>query len=295
MAKDIKKEIIDAITEEMEKSNRLPWDSGLLNGTFNAVNWKTGSSYHGINAILLHFFGKSETAEYMTFVQAKDANGKVMKGAKGIPVIKYALWNYTKKCYSGENDEKGDKIRPFIKRYYVFPVQSVEGVEPKREIKTRSNAKIEDIENAVQTFAANTNLKITNENEGTAYYMPLTHSVNVSEISRYKDAASYYDALLHELAHSTGKALGRKMDGNHGGKDYSKEEVVAEITCMMLCAYFGIESKRENSATYVAGWAQQLKKNPTWLFEGAAQAEKAFAYILEKMEITKPQPEADAA
>ena len=55
---------------------------------------------------------------------------------------------------------------------------------------------------------------------------------------------------------------------------------------MMLCNHFGIESKRDNSANYVAGWAKQLKANPNWLFEGASAAEKAFAYILEKMEIT---------
>lgn len=285
MAKDVKQEIINAITEEMEKSNRLPWDSGLLNGTFYAANWKTGKLYRGINQILLHFFGKSETAEYMTFVQAKDAKASVKKGAKGVPVIKYALWNYTQKRYALDSDDKDDVIKPFIRKYYVFPVQSVEGIEPKREIKTRENAKIEDIEKAVQTFSSNTNLTITNNNEGTAYYSPAEHRVNVSEISRYKDTNSYYDTLFHELSHSTGKALGRKMDGQHGTKDYSKEEVIAEITCMMLCNHFGIESKRDNSATYVAGWAKQLKANPNWLFEGASAAEKAFAYILEKMEI----------
>lgn len=286
MKKDVKQEIIDAITEEMEKTNRLPWDSGLLNGTFESVNWKTGKRYHGINQILLHFFGKSETAEYMTFVQAKEAKACVMKGAKGVPVIKYALWNKTQKRYAEPNDSKDDEIRPFVKKYYVFPVQSVDGVEPKREIKTRNNAKLEDIEKAVLTFAANTNLTITNENEGTAYYSPSQHRVNVSEINRYKDAASYYDALLHEIAHSTGKALRRQMLGEHGGREYSKEEVIAEITCMMLCSFFGIDSKRENSATYVLGWSKKLKANPTWLFEGASAAEKAFAYILEKMEIT---------
>ena len=125
MAKDVKQEIINVITEEMEKSNRLPWDSGLLNGTFYAANWKTGKLYRGINQILLHFFGKSETAEYMTFVQAKDSKASVKKGAKGVPVIKYALWNYTKKRYALDNDDKDDVIKPFIRKYYVFPVQSV--------------------------------------------------------------------------------------------------------------------------------------------------------------------------
>ena len=86
-------------------------------------------------------------------------------------------------------------------------------------------------------------------------------------------------------AHSTGKALGRQMMGEHGGREYSKEEVTAEITCMMLCSFFGIESKRENSSTYVIGWAKKLKENPAWLFEGASAAEKAFDYIIEKMEI----------
>ena len=284
--KDVKQEIINAITEEMLKSYRLPWDSGLLNKQkFTATNWKTGNMYRGINQILLHFFGTSETAEYMTFIQAKAEKGKVKKGAKGIPVIKYALWNKTQKRYAQDGDDKEDEIRPFIKQYYVFSVQEIEGITPKREVKTRNNTKIEDIEKAVKTFAANTSLTITNENTGTAYYRPSTHTVNVSEITRYEDAASYYDALLHEIAHSTGKALGRQMMGEHGGQEYSKEEVIAEITCMMLCNYFGIESKKKNSAIYVAGWAKKLKDNPNWLFEGSSAAEKAFDYILEKMEL----------
>ncbi len=284
-AKDIKKEIIEAITEQMEKEIRLPWDSGLLNkGTFEAVNWETEKYYRGINRILLHFFGTSETAEYMTFIQAKAKKASVKKGAKGVPVIKYALWNKTQKRYAQENDDKEDEIRPFVKKYYVFPVQSIEGIKPKREVKTRNNAKIEDIEKAVKTFAKNTQLTITNDNEGTAYYSPNEHRVNVSEISRYKDTASYYDALLHEIAHSTGKALNRDMKGGFGSKTYSKEEVVAEITCMILCEHFGIKAKKENSATYVVGWAKKLKENPSWLFEGASAAEKAAAYILENME-----------
>lgn len=83
----IKADIAAAVAEEMIKTKRTPWDSGLLNGSFNARNWGTEKAYRGINRLILAFFGTSETAEYMTFLQAKAAHGKVKKGAKSLPVV----------------------------------------------------------------------------------------------------------------------------------------------------------------------------------------------------------------
>ena len=41
MKKDIKAELIKMVTEKMATSQRLPWDSGLLNNVLMPVNAKT--------------------------------------------------------------------------------------------------------------------------------------------------------------------------------------------------------------------------------------------------------------
>lgn len=39
---------------------------------------------------------------------------------------------------------------------------------------------------------------------------------------------------LHEMAHSTGKELGRDQHGVFGTEDYAMEEFVAELSCLCL-------------------------------------------------------------
>jgi len=278
----IKKDIADAVANEMMKTKRAPWDSGLLNA-FRACNWTSGKNYRGINRLILSFFGTSETAEYMTFLQAKAAKGKVKKGAKALPVIFGMYWNFEEKREADEGDDP-DVCGFILKKYSVFPVQSVEGVEPKREIKTAENAKREDIEDAVKRFFAATGLTLEEKN-GIAAYNPARHAINIAPIRFYKNADNYYSTLFHEMTHSTGNALSRNMEGNFGSKTYSAEEVCAEFAAAILCARFGIKATKENSATYIAVWAQKIKENPDWLIRGANDAEKAVDYILEKMGI----------
>ncbi len=281
----IKADIAAAVAEEMIKTKRTPWDSGLLNGSFNARNWGTEKAYRGINRLILAFFGTSETAEYMTFLQAKAAHGKVKKGAKSLPVVFGMYWNFEEKREAEDGDDP-DVCGFVLKRYCVFPVQAVEGVEPKREIKTANNEKREDIEEAVKRFFEATGLSIE-EQPGTAAYNMLNHSIHIAPIRLYKNTDTYYSTLFHEMAHSTGSALSRKMEGNFGSKTYSAEEVCAEFTAAILCSMFGIKATKENSAVYIATWAQKIKENPDWLIRGANDAEKAVDYILEKMGISK--------
>lgn len=66
-----------------------------------------------------------------------------------------------------------------------------------------------------------------------------------------------------------------------GDADYSKEELVAEMTAAFLCGHCGIENATiENSAAYINGWIRALKGDKKLAITAAAQAQKAANYIL---------------
>lgn len=97
---------------------------------------------------------------------------------------------------------------------------------------------------------------------------------------------SYYSVLWHELGHSTGHParLGRHKEGDpvkFGSQDYSKEELVAEMTAAFLCGSTGIINDMTQNTAYIESWLSALKNNIKWVVQAASQAQKAADYILD--------------
>jgi antirestriction protein ArdC len=118
-------------------------------------------------------------------------------------------------------------------------------------------------------------------NEGRAFYRPSTDSVSLLHPTLFASSAEYYSTLFHELGHSTGhdSRLGRPgIMENHffGDTDYSKEELVAEMTSAFLCGHCGIEATTlDNSAAYIGGWLKKLRDDKRLVVTAATQAQKA--------------------
>ena len=82
--------------------------------------------------------------------------------------------------------------------------------------------------------------------------------VNVPSIQQFENSEEFYCTLFHELCHSTGHAtrLNRKGISGltpFGTKQYSKEELVAEMGAAFLSSHAGIDYEviTENSAAYI--------------------------------------------
>ena len=89
------------------------------------------------------------------------------------------------------------------------------------------------------------------------------------------------------MAHSTGHATRLNRSGivkfDHFGSDnYSKEELIAEMSSAMTLNYIGINCEKafNNSIAYVQGWAKKIKSDPKIVALAASQAEKASKMIL---------------
>lgn len=281
---EIKQELIQKVVSYIEEKNYLPWDKGLLNPEFLPKNAVTGTIYKGFNYMILNFIGTDSTSEYVTFKNIKDKKAKLEKGTKGTPIIffNWQKWNKTEQRPWKEGDNEKDlKEIPFLKRYYVFPVDKTEGIKKTRELKeNKANPRFEEAEKAIQKFIDETGLKV-NYRHGTGCYIPATHEINITPINQYKTSEKYYKTFFHELIHSTGKELGRKINNSFGSEKYSEEEIVAEFGAMLLCSKFNIHPPIENSAEYLRSWGKHLLDNPDWLINGANRAEKAAEYFLE--------------
>jgi len=276
---DVYQIITDRLISIMEQGIipwRKPWNSGCEGGPLNLVSKR---HYQGINCFLLGC--SAFTSPYwLTFKQAQQLGGNVLKGEKGCPVI---FW----KVYEKEDPQAtdGKKLLPVLRYYTVFNVEQCEGITaPDSDTSTwYAHDPIEAAENVILTMPNRPTVEIGG---GRACYSPLLDLVRVPELFRYEQPEEYYSTFFHELAHATGhkSRLNREgVTGNHffGDAVYSREELVAEMAAAFLCGHTGIVNATiQNSAAYIQSWTRTLKGDRKLAIIAAAQAQKAADYIL---------------
>lgn len=287
--------------DEGNKEVPVEWFSGLLNGTrgIAPISGSTLKEYGFSNAFTCILSALARKArmeregldagecsyEYLTFKQITALGGKVKKGEHGVPIVFFTEWDKVQKCRPNAESEREDIVR--VMRYYlVFDIATqVEGISPRRVIKTKENTPLVQIDTYVKKFAEETNLKIEiGKVSGAGSYSPSQHTVSVAGLQYYDSPEAYYSTLFHECIHSTAEALGRDISGNFfGNKNYSEEEIVAECGAIILCQRFGIHDiPCKNSLEYLRSWSKKLRENPSWLSKGISKATKAVTYFLEK-------------
>src|SRR5699024_5388604 len=235
-------EVTNRIIKRLEEGIvtwQLPWNE---NGFANLpMKWLKQEPYNGINLFLL------PPGEYASFKQISNAGGHVKKGEKAHPVV---FWKELK--FKEEDEETGEEVvKTFMKMKYfnVFEINTqCTGVESKmkdKEMVTNDFDPIEKCEEIIRNYKNKP--KITYDRSG-AWYKPKLDILNVPPMEDFKSVEEFYSTTFHEAGHSTGheNRLNRKGIANFdkfGSKQYSKEELIAELTAVMLCAEAGIENK----------------------------------------------------
>ena len=233
--------------------------------------------YRGINCFLLNISGYA-SPYWATFNQISKLGGKVIKGQRSTPVV---FW----KWIEIEDKDTGEKVeKPFLRYYRVFNLEQTEGLkspeseDPQEIIFTPLQQCEQIIENMPRKPMAQHKFQA-------AWYKPSIDLVNMPRPETFESAEEYYSTFFHELAHATGHPgrLNRPTlteMAPFGSTNYSKEELVAEMTSAMLCGVTGIENRTiDNSAAYVQGWLKKLKNDKRLVVLAAAQAQKAADYI----------------
>lgn len=279
MSQKIYQMVTDRIVSLLEQGT-IPWNKPWAgsSGFEPPMNLKSKHSYRGVNIFLLSAMGYS-SRYWLSFKQAKELGGQVRKGEKGTPVI---FW----KKVEVEDRETGEpKEVPVLRYYMVFNLDQIHGLKAP-DAPEPVVSEFTPIEQAEAIIANVPNPPKIVHAIQRAFYNPKQDKVNVPKPELFIKPEHYYSTVFHELVHSTGheKRLNRrpsKVMRRFGDKEYSKEELVAEMGAAFLCAKARIEQQViENQAAYIQNWIQVLKGSPKMAVQAASAAQAAADYIL---------------
>ena len=270
--------ITDRIIQLLEQGT-IPWQKPWT-GSDEAMSLVTKKTYRGINRFLLNISGYA-CPYWATIRQINKLGGKVNKGEKSTPIV---FWKWLEK----ENAETGETYEvPLLRYYRVFNIEQTTGIEvpAPEEAVEREFTPIETCELIIRQM---TNKPVIQHKAQSAWYRPSQDLINMPRPETFTSDESYFSTLFHELGHCTGheSRLNRPTLNDmapFGTTNYSKEELVAEMTASMLCGETGILNKTiDNSASYIQGWLSKLRGDSKLVVQAAAQAQKAADYIIGK-------------
>ena len=269
--------VVSQIIERCEEKGITPWQAPYSLRQ-SPMNLEYKNAYTGINRWATSLSGFN-SPYWVSFAQVQKLEGKIKKGQKHTKIVKMALIEKKRENAKGEQEVYARWVQP-VRYYKMWNIEQTEGIEVEDFVQTE----FEPIE-ACEHVIANCHDKPKILFDGSEpQYDQDNDQIRMPKQVSFKSKEDFYNALLHELAHSTGheKRLNRLVQvGEYGTKTYSKEELVAELTSAMLSSHCGISEKTINSsASYVKGWLDTLKANPRMLLSSAGLAEKAFKYIV---------------
>lgn len=257
---------------------RKPWN---VQSSF-AVNAVSNKAYRGVNVFLLGLSSFTDH-RWLTLKQAAELGGRVGQGQKATMVVFWKQWE--PKEPDTESDNGSQKRIPILRYYNVFNVEQCEGLSVPPLYVPAPLTENQRIERADLLAKAMPHPPTVREGGSSAWYKPADDLVQIPPIRTFESADSYYATLFHELGHATGheKRLNRSgVTGEirFGSGDYSKEELVAELTSAFCCATVCLDNSLiSDSASYINGWLKALRNDPKAVVIAAAQAQRAADFI----------------
>ena len=283
--RDIYQEVTNTILRYLEEGT-APWRNPIAKNTGDGwpKNLTTDKRYRGVNVLLLSMqsWASGYASDYwMTYKQASAKGGQVRKGEKGSLVTFWKMHETTDKK-TGE-----EKTMPVLRHYTAFNVEQIDGVEIPDAPPVASVEPFEPLEAADRIVARYQNgPEISHDGGQRAFYRIQSDSVHLPTPDRFDCRENYHSTVFHELSHSTGHSsrLDRGLDRDpspFGSPDYSREELVAEISAAYLSATCGISPPTiEQSAAYLQGWIKVLKGDKRMVVSAAGAAQKSADLIL---------------
>lgn len=285
MSANIYQIVTDRICEQLNKGI-IPWNRPWTGVAEGAISYTTRKPYSLLNQMLL-----GEDGEYITFNEVAKLGGKVKKGAKSQMVVFFKRYIKEESGINPDTGEEENKEKiSFALRYYnVFNIKDCEGLPLKKREEKRLFTEDKTGEEVISEYInreAPNGFTFENIKGNRAYYSPSLDKVVLPLKEQFNKEGEYYSTAFHEIAHSTLKECRcnrkQKETVHFGDEDYSKEELIAEITSANICSVTGIEtaSTFQNSVAYIQSWLRALQNDTKMIVFASSQAEKATRYIL---------------
>lgn len=272
--------IIAALESGPEQWTKF-WQSSA--DTWRPLNHGSERVYRGINLLLLaemcHRRGHAHN-RWLTFNQARELDGVVRKGSKGVPVV---FWKPLASCgpdLDSSHDEQDSKRRgPVLARqFFVFNVADCDGIPESVHDVPRD-------ESLASRIVHRSGARIV---PGEPCYRPDQDVVQLPPASAFSSEPEMYAVACHELVHWTGTRVGREQKAKRFGDDaYAMEELVAELGSAMLCGACGF-APVSRAASYLDHWIRVLRQDSRAIFTVASAAQTAADYLLERAEEGAP-------
>jgi len=273
---------ITAQIVEALKRGVVPWRKPWRGRDQLPCNAVSKRPYHGVNLLLLSL-APFRDHRWMTLRQANELGGRIRRGERSSIAV---FWKHLD--VTDEQDAQDGRRRciPLLRYYHVFNAEQCEGLNLPVLMDDWNEELTARIEKAEEVVMSMPNPPKIVEGGNVACYQPPEDLVRIPKIRDFESAEAYYATLFHELGHSTGHLNRLNRPGvtgsiHFGSCDYSREELVAELTSAFCCAEVGIDNSiLDNAASYIHGWLEALHGDPKAVVAAAGQAQRATDYIL---------------
>jgi len=274
--------ITQLIIEKLDE-NIVPWKQPWFSGL--PKNISTKNTYRGINILILSMQGY-DSPWWMTYNQMKQKKGMLKPEEHYTPCV---FWKPFFKDSEGNSIKDKDiqnrnnliQSGAMLRYYRVFNLRQTIGIKDPDEEKYNSDlSPIENAEKIVENYP-NPSPEISREGDH-ACYKPNSDEVIIPPMKKFESSEKFYGTLFHELIHSTGhqSRLDRLRKDPDWVKDYSREELVAEMGACFLQGTINLNIDYDNSVSYIDGWRKRISEDRKLIIEAASAAQKAVNFIL---------------
>ena len=282
----IQEMVADRIIQLLDRMELPPWEKqGRSPGDPEPINAVSLRPYQGINHWLTLIAREEmgyQDSRWVTTNQIEHLGGEVREGEVDTRLI---FW----KSVTGKSRENPEQAETFsvLRSYRVFNLEQTRNcrVGPPPERPRTAGCPTERADAIIFNMPRPPALVAFDDGSRAPEYLPGSDQVRVPRKSRQASPESWYNAVFHQLIHSTGHPdrLGRfDLDQQAGGLHTpSREELAAAMGAGLLAARAGIGSRApELDAGFFREWREAIAQDKPMVIRAAAMAQKAVYHIL---------------
>jgi len=279
---EIRQDITNRIVAALEQDLlpwRKPWSTSANSG--RAANFTSGKNYSGVNPLLLELHRMSfdlKSRWWGTFRQWSDKGCAVKKRPADVQSGQWGCRIVFAKPVTKTKEKDGKEVEDkffMLRNFTVFCADQVEGdfAESLQVTDDEPSGDVPNFGPADELIEA-TGADVRHGGER-AFYRPSEDFIQMPHKHRFDPAGSYYESILHELAHWSESRLGWEAS-------YANNELVAEMSASFLSTELGVPQGEslENHAAYIKSWLAAMNDDPSFIFKASTQASKVADFLL---------------
>lgn len=277
-----------------------PWQKSLKSHELSLLrpkNYKSKKFYKGSNFVSLFYATLDAgypTSLWLTPRQIAQMGEHIKSGERCYQVDCWLFYAYENAAGRVLKDRYGNvACGAYIKKHDIYNIAQTT-IEPVFWLKD-TEQKHDKIEQIIQNYG----VKIRFGHElllgkmPEAMYDASKHDIIIPDRKYFDSTGDYYSTLVHELAHSTAAALGRKSPQTDD--EIAFEELVAELASFFLCSELNVDFNAKNSGSYIASWAKLLAQPETSILKASSLAQRAAQHLLSFAKAPKDTKSKDLA